>query len=155
MGLQYEPHVYTPMFPGRSCYPMSPSANARTAFDEREQHDQLNVIFEVIGTPSEDVIAAHPDAEVRRCLVGMLHRPDASHEGVSRCGNILLASHLSLMRSTSFSRMATLMHCTCSTGCSTLILTQGYQPIRHVHSIRICINHSSCGRLEVINRVDL
>ena len=49
MGLQYEPHVYTPMFPGRSCYPMSPSANARTAFDEREQHDQLNVIFEVIG----------------------------------------------------------------------------------------------------------
>jgi hypothetical protein len=45
---------------------MSPSANARTAFDEREQHDQLNVIFEVIGTPSEDVIAgARASASVR------------------------------------------------------------------------------------------
>jgi len=80
MGLQYEPHVYTPMFPGRSCYPMSPSANARTAFDEREQHDQLNVIFEVIGTPSEDVIAAHPDAEVRQYLAGIPPQPNALHE---------------------------------------------------------------------------
>jgi hypothetical protein len=78
MGLQYEPHVYTPMFPGRSCYPMSPSANARTAFDEREQHDQLNVIFEVIGEAAELPCGHARRYPVRRVVRSTVYRTAAT-----------------------------------------------------------------------------
>lgn len=39
-----------PLFPGKSCFPLS-ADNDRTY---KDQLDQLNVIFDVIGTPSED-----------------------------------------------------------------------------------------------------
>lgn len=41
----------TPLFPGGACYPLSGDA------DNSERLDQLNVIFNVIGTPSEKDIA--------------------------------------------------------------------------------------------------
>mmetsp|Transcript_43359 Transcript_43359/g.104793 ORF Transcript_43359/g.104793 Transcript_43359/m.104793 type:complete len:414 (+) Transcript_43359:1120-2361(+) len=44
----------TPLFPGGSCYPLS----GETASVNDERLDQLSVIFGVIGTPSEEEIAA-------------------------------------------------------------------------------------------------
>ena len=41
----------TPLFPGGACYPLSGDT------DNAERLDQLNVIFGVIGTPSEEDIA--------------------------------------------------------------------------------------------------
>ena len=46
-----------PLFPGKSCYPLSPgAAQAKTKEqkEQREKDDQLSIIFEVIGTPEED-----------------------------------------------------------------------------------------------------
>ena len=45
----------TPLFPGGSCFPLSGDAGS-SVNDERL--DQLSVIFGVIGTPSEEEIAA-------------------------------------------------------------------------------------------------
>ena len=43
-----------PLFPGKSCFPLS--ADRPTSY--ADQVDQLNVIFDVIGTPSEEDIAS-------------------------------------------------------------------------------------------------
>ena len=47
-----------PLFPGKSCYPLSPGTAAvnqtGAAKEEREKNDQLDIIFDVIGTPSPD-----------------------------------------------------------------------------------------------------
>eukprot|EP00828_Plagiopyla_frontata_P024961 TRINITY_DN3188_c0_g1_i6.p1 TRINITY_DN3188_c0_g1~~TRINITY_DN3188_c0_g1_i6.p1 ORF type:complete len:159 (-),score=22.41 TRINITY_DN3188_c0_g1_i6:168-644(-) len=46
----------SPLFPGTSCFPLSPSksdATKRGGFPHSHT-DQLNVIFSVIGTPQED-----------------------------------------------------------------------------------------------------
>lgn len=45
-----------PLFPGKSCFPLSPDKHVK---EERKgfpfsTNDQLNVIFEVIGTPNEE-----------------------------------------------------------------------------------------------------
>jgi mitogen-activated protein kinase 1/3 len=38
-----------PLFPGSSCYPLSPPAN-----EEEEENDQLNLVFDILGSvPSE------------------------------------------------------------------------------------------------------
>ncbi|GFE53759.1 cell-cycle-associated kinase MAPK [Babesia ovis] len=60
----------SPLFPGSSCFPLSPD-NKNTG-DKAKDHDQLNVIFNVIGTPSEEDIAAIVKPEVRR-YVRMFH----------------------------------------------------------------------------------
>ena len=46
----------SPLFPGNSCFPLSPdtSTKMRRAGYPSSNSDQLNVIFEVIGTPSEE-----------------------------------------------------------------------------------------------------
>merc|ERR550539_1907984 len=41
-----------PLFPGKSCFPLS----AKDPFAYQDRMDQLNVIFEVIGTPSKEII---------------------------------------------------------------------------------------------------
>ena len=44
-----------PLFPGTSCFPLSPDSNARakkSGFPVTTQ-DQLNMIFEILGTPTE------------------------------------------------------------------------------------------------------
>mmetsp|Transcript_52427 Transcript_52427/g.76763 ORF Transcript_52427/g.76763 Transcript_52427/m.76763 type:complete len:526 (-) Transcript_52427:283-1860(-) len=54
-----------PLFPGRSCFPLSPSH--RTCF--KDVTDQLNVIFGICGTPTPDQIA---DLEAEEDVKGYL-----------------------------------------------------------------------------------
>lgn len=44
-----------PLFPGSSCFPLSPDHKHKTdyRFHTRGKHDQLNMIFNLLGTPSE------------------------------------------------------------------------------------------------------
>ena len=48
----------TPLFPGKSCFPLSPPGKNKVKVNEygfpNEKADQLNVIFEVIGSPDEE-----------------------------------------------------------------------------------------------------
>ena len=43
-----------PLFPGKSCYKLSPVFGKENDKEKKKRGDQLNVIFEVIGTPNED-----------------------------------------------------------------------------------------------------
>ena len=50
-----DPFSRVPLFPGKSCYPLSPGfAKNKKSKEEREKDDQLNIIFSVIGTPTTD-----------------------------------------------------------------------------------------------------
>lgn len=52
-----DPFSRVPLFPGKSCYPLSPGTAVnpnQQSKEEREKGDQLNIIFEVIGTPAPD-----------------------------------------------------------------------------------------------------
>lgn len=55
-----DPFSRVPLFPGKSCYPLSPGTelinptNQLTTKEDREKGDQLSIIFQVIGTPSPD-----------------------------------------------------------------------------------------------------
>ena len=48
----------TPLFPGKFCFPLSPPGGNKIKVNEfgfpNEKTDQLNVIFDVIGTPNEE-----------------------------------------------------------------------------------------------------
>ncbi|GBE59664.1 cell-cycle-associated kinase MAPK [Babesia ovata] len=61
----------SPLFPGSSCFPLSPDNKNST--DRAKDNDQLNIIFNVIGTPSEEDIAAIAKPDVRR-YVRMFHK---------------------------------------------------------------------------------
>jgi len=54
----------TPLFPGRSCFPLS----ARDPSAYKDRWDQLNCIFSVIGTPSPEEIAKIGDEQARAYL---------------------------------------------------------------------------------------
>lgn len=63
----------SPLFPGRSCHPLSPArANAaraqstRGTHRTRGQHDQLEVIFDILGTPSEEDITQLPNEDAKK-----------------------------------------------------------------------------------------
>ncbi|CAE7946032.1 MMK1 [Symbiodinium sp. KB8] len=59
-----------PLFPGSTCYPLSPDCQHRhdVAFHSSGCKEQLNMIFEVIGTPSErDVKLLREDARKYVC----------------------------------------------------------------------------------------
>lgn len=46
-----------PLFPGRSCFPLSPDRQAKKKANQKfpiSEQDQLNVIMEVLGAPSEE-----------------------------------------------------------------------------------------------------
>lgn len=47
-----------PLFPGSSCFPLSPDHKHKTdyKFHTRGKHDQLNMIFNLLGTPSDEDI---------------------------------------------------------------------------------------------------
>jgi len=48
-----------PLFPGNSCFPLSPDSNPnlkRNGFPV-SNNDQLNIIFDIIGSPSEEDIS--------------------------------------------------------------------------------------------------
>ena len=48
----------TPLFPGQSCFPLSPPGSQKVKVNEfgfpNEKADQLNIIFDVIGSPDEE-----------------------------------------------------------------------------------------------------
>lgn len=48
----------TPMFPGKYCFPLSPPGSSKIKVNQfgfpNEKMDQLNIIIDVIGTPSEE-----------------------------------------------------------------------------------------------------
>lgn len=54
-----------PLFPGRSCFPLSPDRHARIQANgfAVSKDDQLAVIFEVLGTPEETDIAFVTDTK--------------------------------------------------------------------------------------------
>jgi len=54
----------TPLFPGRSCFPLS----ARDPSAYKDRMDQLNCIFSVIGTPTPEEIAKIGDEQARAYL---------------------------------------------------------------------------------------
>jgi len=67
-----------PLFPGSSCYPLSPerrkfggSGKARS----RGQHDQLEVIFDIIGTPTDTEVAQLSSEDARRYVREFVKRP--------------------------------------------------------------------------------
>lgn len=82
-----------PLFPGSSCYPLSPDRKHRKdpRFHTRGSTDQLHVIFDLLGTPSEAEIAQlqteeakqHIRALARRERKGVRSRfPDAPEESM-------------------------------------------------------------------------
>jgi mitogen-activated protein kinase 1/3 len=61
-----DPSDRQPLFPGVACHPLSPNAAAKTSPKDRMMkvaNDQLNKIFEVIGTPSDDILEELLDDE--------------------------------------------------------------------------------------------
>merc|ERR1712003_578247 len=47
-----------PLFPGSSCFPLSPDHKHKTdyKYHTRGKHDQLNMIFNLLGTPTDSDI---------------------------------------------------------------------------------------------------
>jgi len=79
LGMQKEsvplPSDRQPLFPGRSCYPLScdgidksSRGKGQKSETDVDRLDQLNVIFEVIGTPSEEDIASIDCSETQAFL---------------------------------------------------------------------------------------
>lgn len=63
-------HERGPLFPGQSCYPLSPDHRQRRIAGPytRGQSDQLNVIFDLLGTPDKaDAEALEPGEGRRYC----------------------------------------------------------------------------------------
>ena len=60
-----------PLFPGSSCFPLT--ADNPSAY--KNELDQLNVIFDVIGTPSDEDINRVKHDKARMYLKGLAHRP--------------------------------------------------------------------------------
>jgi len=82
-----DPRDRGPIFPGESCFPLS----VKDAFDYASRQDQMQVIFEVIGSPTKEEIDAITDQKARKYLRGLPQQkqanlkkrfPDASEEGI-------------------------------------------------------------------------
>lgn len=59
-----------PLFPGSSCFPLSPDHKHAMdyKFHTRGNRDQLNMIFNILGTPSDDDIECLEKADARRYI---------------------------------------------------------------------------------------
>jgi mitogen-activated protein kinase 1/3 len=83
-----------PLFPGKSCFPLS----AKDPFAYQDRMDQLNVIFEVIGTPSKETIKECCNEQCQRYLLSLPKREKASLKskfpGTSEAGLDLLQTLL-------------------------------------------------------------
>mmetsp|Transcript_9660 Transcript_9660/g.18901 ORF Transcript_9660/g.18901 Transcript_9660/m.18901 type:complete len:419 (+) Transcript_9660:8077-9333(+) len=66
----------SPLFPGNSCFPLSPDHHTkmRRAGFPSSNSDQLNVIFDIIGTPSEDDTNYITDDKAMLYLKSFTHR---------------------------------------------------------------------------------
>jgi mitogen-activated protein kinase 1/3 len=69
----------TPLFPGSSCFPLSPDHKAKinTQGFPLSSTDQLNVIFDIIGTPSEEDLSFVTDTKAIEYLKSFHKRPKA------------------------------------------------------------------------------
>jgi len=56
-----------PLFPGTSCFPLSPDSKHKSD-KSRANHDQLSIIFNILGTPTEADIADLERDDARRYL---------------------------------------------------------------------------------------
>merc|ERR1712007_47451 len=65
-----------PLFPGSSCFPLSPDNKHKTdyRFHTRGKHDQLNMIFNLLGTPSEADISQLERDDAKRYIRCFQHR---------------------------------------------------------------------------------
>jgi len=83
-----------PLFPGKSCFPLS----AKDPFAYQDRMDQLNVIFEVIGTPSKETIKECCNEQCQRYLLSLPKKEKASlkskFSGTSEAGLDLLENLL-------------------------------------------------------------
>jgi len=84
-----------PLFPGRTCFPLS--AEDDTAYTQRR--DQLNVIFDVIGTPKSDDMSYINSQETREYLQSLPSKnpkslekllPGASTEAIDLLKKLLI-----------------------------------------------------------------
>merc|ERR1712190_15531 len=68
-----------PLFPGTSCFPLSPNEAHATdfMFHTQENHEQLNMIFDVLGTPSSAEISFLQREDAKRYL--SCFRPREGH----------------------------------------------------------------------------
>merc|ERR1719359_2522889 len=59
-----------PLFPGASCFPLSPDHKHKTdyKYHTRGKHDQLNMIFNLLGTPSEAEINCLEREDAKRYI---------------------------------------------------------------------------------------
>jgi len=57
-----------PLFPGDSCFPLSPKRSKKKNAIYQSHFDQIRVIFEVLGTPSKEEIASLNDEQARAYL---------------------------------------------------------------------------------------
>lgn len=65
-----------PLFPGSSCFPLSPDHKAEKKHGfPHSSTDQLNVIFEIIGTPTEEEMSFVTDAKALEYLKTFTTRP--------------------------------------------------------------------------------
>lgn len=68
----------SPLFPGASCFPLSPDRDHKHdyRYHTRGKHDQLNMIFNLLGTPSdEELVSFHFNADARRYIHCFAKRP--------------------------------------------------------------------------------
>ena len=69
----------TPLFPGKFCFPLSPPGSKKVRLNDlgfpNEKSDQLSVIFDVIGTPSEEDISFISDENALLYLKSLKVRP--------------------------------------------------------------------------------
>jgi len=69
----------TPLFPGSSCFPLSPDHKAKVNSQgfPLSSSDQLNVIFDIIGTPTEEDLSFVTDIKATEYLKSFHKRPRA------------------------------------------------------------------------------
>merc|ERR1712012_813973 len=63
-----------PLFPGSSCFPLSPDHKHKTdyKYHTKGKHDQLNMIFNLLGTPSDadvDMLERDDAKKYMRCFM--------------------------------------------------------------------------------------
>mmetsp|Transcript_6299 Transcript_6299/g.15112 ORF Transcript_6299/g.15112 Transcript_6299/m.15112 type:complete len:440 (+) Transcript_6299:73-1392(+) len=65
-----KPTDRAPLFPGSSCYPLSPENKHKHdyRFHTKAKQEQLNLIFDVIGTPSDEELGLLSPADAKRYL---------------------------------------------------------------------------------------
>ncbi|VTZ68714.1 mitogen-activated protein kinase 2, putative [Plasmodium chabaudi chabaudi] len=86
-----------PLFPGSSCFPLSPDRNSKKVH-EKSNRDQLNIIFNIIGTPTEDDLKNISKPEVIKYIKLFPHRKPTNlkqkYSSISEDGINLLESML-------------------------------------------------------------